>query len=481
MSGEHPLALALALARGDEHRTSPNPTVGCVLVDPGGSVVGSGRTEPAGGRHAEVVALAEAGPRAAGATAWVTLEPCDHTGRTGPCSVALRDAGVARVVLTRRDPVETHTGGVETLRAADVAAELVRDDGWSAASTPRFLRRARTGSPWVTLKVAHGPDGGTVPSGGRWITGRRARRRVHAQRARHDAVLVGVGTVLADDPRLDVRHVSPDGPQPRPVVVDSDARTPSDAAVVRRGALVVVGTGAPHERVARLLDGGAEVAVVARDAAGRTRLHAALAACAERGMHDVYAEPGDTLGRALVEAGLIGELVLHHPAGAVTSRPAAWRAGAWHAVGGTTLGDDVEERWRPLRSVDATVSAIRRWATATPTVRGVVLVTAPDPATGPGTPVVGLVALVDDPEPWVTDDGWLHLLGDPIGVEDDHDGTVATRRVRLLDGSRVDVGLVTPEWAALPLSSPAARSLRGPVRVLHDPIGLLRRAVASVR
>lgn len=474
------LALAVALAGGDEALTSPNPTVGCVLVGADGAVVGRGRTEPPGGRHAEVVALAEAGPAAVGATAYVTLEPCDHHGRTGPCSAALRDAGVARVVVPSRDPVDAHSGGVETLRAGGVTVELVRDGGWSSAATPRFLRRARTGLPWVTLKLAHRLDGSTVVTDGGWITGADARRRVHAQRARHDAVLVGIGTVLTDDPRLDVRHVPHRGVQPRPVVVDSDARTPPDAAVVQRRAVVVVGQGAPHHRTAVLRDAGATVVAVPRSPAGRVQLEAALTACHELGLEDLYAEPGDTLSAALVAADLVGECVLHHPVGTVTRRPAAWHAGSWTASAATRLGDDVEERWRPRGGVDELVTAVRRWATGVPTVRGVALVGSHARGTAGQTSDVDLVLLVDDPRPWLEADEWLSVLGDVVSVDQEEWGAVTSRRVALADGTEVELGLTSPTWAAVPLDEGTARVLRAGVRIVHDRAGLLRRAVASL-
>ncbi len=350
MTVEDPLVLALALAARGEPRTSPNPTVGCVLVRDG-EVVGAGVTEPAGGAHAEVVALAVAGERARGATAYVTLEPCDHTGRTGPCSVALLEAGIARLVHAHTDPVPGHGGGAQRLRDAGVEVEHRALDGWEGALTERFLTRARTHRPWVTCKLAATRAGSTIPDAGRWITGEIARHRVHAGRARADGVLVGVGTVLVDDPRLDVRHVTPTRGQPRPVVLDSRGRTPPDSTVAHRGALVLV-TSAASPGSARLLRAaGAEVVEVAADADGRVELPEALQLLAEHGLHELYAEPGETLASALVVAGLVDELVVHRPRaprGAGDQLPAPWHAGRWTHVRSLVLGEDREDAFRPL-------------------------------------------------------------------------------------------------------------------------------------
>ncbi len=339
------LTRAWALAGRGASTTLPNPPVGCVLVADG-VVVGEGWHERAGGPHAEVVALAAAGDRAAGATAYVTLEPCDHTGRTGPCSLALLDAGVRRVVAARRDPVEGHGGGLERLAAAGVAVEVTGLDGWGDALLHTWLRTVAVQRPWVTLKLAVDGTGSTVPTDGRWITGPAARAAVHAQRARHDAVLVGVGTVLADDPRLDVRDAPLVEGQPRPVVLDSTGRTPPGATVVARRAVVVTTDRAPAVRVGALEEAGAEVVVVGA-VAGRVDLHAALAALQDRGLHALYAEPGEQLATALASAGLVDEFVVHRGGGVGDGWPQAWRAGEWRVVRGRRLGDDVEVVGRP--------------------------------------------------------------------------------------------------------------------------------------
>jgi diaminohydroxyphosphoribosylaminopyrimidine deaminase/5-amino-6-(5-phosphoribosylamino)uracil reductase len=217
----HPQQRALSLGEQGLGTTHPNPSVGCVLVDPGGTVVGEGRTEPPGGRHAEIVALDQAGARAEGSTAYVTLQPCTHTGRTGPCAVALRNAGVLDVVFAEVDPV--HGGGVPGLP--------MRQEGSAPYLDPWLTATARQ-RPYVTWKTATTLDGRVAaPDGGsRWITGAQARADVHALRSRVDAVVTGVGSVLADDPELtDRRPVATH--QPMRIVLDRTGRTPVGAKV----------------------------------------------------------------------------------------------------------------------------------------------------------------------------------------------------------------------------------------------------------
>jgi diaminohydroxyphosphoribosylaminopyrimidine deaminase / 5-amino-6-(5-phosphoribosylamino)uracil reductase len=313
------LARAVALAEGARGRTAPNPAVGCVLVRDD-QVVGEGATAPPGGPHAEVVALTAAGERARGATAYVTLEPCAHHGRTPPCVDALCEAGVARVVYAHPDPNPVATGGGEVLRAREVrvtgpgqVGDLLR--GAVAHQLEGYLTVVRRGRPHVTLKLAQTADGQlTAPDGARWITGPAARAAVHRWRSAVDAVLVGSGTVLADDPRLDVRHGPGAGEgvrQPRPVVLDTRLRTPATATVVARGALVLCGPAATDARRQALEEAGAEVVVVAVGEDGSLDLRAALRTLAAHGIAAVLAEPGSTLARALLDAELVDRLVLH--------------------------------------------------------------------------------------------------------------------------------------------------------------------------
>jgi diaminohydroxyphosphoribosylaminopyrimidine deaminase / 5-amino-6-(5-phosphoribosylamino)uracil reductase len=334
------LARAIAMVTRARGTTAPNPTVGCVLLRDG-EVVGQGVTRPVGGAHAEVVALEQAGERARGATALVTLEPCAHHGRTPPCTDALIVAGVRRVVLAHPDPNPVAAGGAATLREAGIDVATAPDvfRAWVAGELEGFLTHVRRGRPHVTLKVAQTVDGATTaPDDGRWITGPAARRAVHRWRAAVDAVLVGSGTVLADDPRLDVRDV-PLGarPQPRPIVLDGRLRTPPTAQIVARGALVVTRSHADPSLAGRLRDAGATVVTAVggedRSDEGGLDLPAALAAVAAAGVTSVLAEPGPTLGAALLEAGLVDRLVRHvglevgdgHPRPALDRDATGWR------------------------------------------------------------------------------------------------------------------------------------------------------------
>jgi diaminohydroxyphosphoribosylaminopyrimidine deaminase / 5-amino-6-(5-phosphoribosylamino)uracil reductase len=330
------LARAVALAETVRARTAPNPGVGCVLVRDG-CIVGEGATTPAGGPHAEAVALGVAGARAQGATAYVTLEPCAHHGRTPPCTDALVDAGVRRVVHAVADPNPPAAGGAAVLRGHGVEVVGPGEVGTSfrgtvAAQLEGFLRSVRSGRPHLTLKLAQTADGRLVaPDGARWITGPAARAAVHRWRSASDLVLVGVGTVLADDPRLDVRTDPAPPRQPRPVVLDTHLRTPVTAAVVTRGALLLCGESPDPRRSAALSAAGAEVVEVARGPDGRLDPAAALAALAPTATA-VFAEPGGTLAATLLGAGLVDRLVLHvnpalgdGPPRHAVPIPAGWR------------------------------------------------------------------------------------------------------------------------------------------------------------
>lgn len=310
------LARAVALATTVRGTTSPNPAVGCVIAH-GDDVVGEGVTRPPGSAHAEVVALGAAGERARGATAHVTLEPCAHHGRTPPCTEALLQAGIARAVIAHPDPNPDASGGAAELRARGMEVVFAPDAFRSAvaAELGGFLNLVTRGRPHVTLKLAQTVDGSlTLPpdASRRWITGPPARRAVHRWRAAVDAVLVGSGTVLADDPRLDVRDV-PLGPrqQPRPVVLDGRLRTPPAAAVVARGAMILTLAGAPRSARAALSAAGAQVIDVPAGADGGIDPAAALRVLAVHGIATVLAEPGAKLAHTLLAAGLVDRLVRH--------------------------------------------------------------------------------------------------------------------------------------------------------------------------
>ncbi|WP_405784355.1 bifunctional diaminohydroxyphosphoribosylaminopyrimidine deaminase/5-amino-6-(5-phosphoribosylamino)uracil reductase RibD [Streptomyces sp. NBC_00859] len=301
---------AVALAARGLGSTSPNPVVGCVILDASGETVGEGFHQRAGGPHAEVNALAAAGGRARGGTAYVTLEPCNHTGRTGPCSQALIDAGVARVEYAVGDPNPQATGGADTLRAAgaEVASGLLADE--AEAGNAAWLTSVRLGRPHVTWKYAATLDGRTAAADGtsRWITSAESRADVHRLRAESDAVLAGSGTLRTDDPHLAARGVA-GATQPLRVVLDTHARALTPTARVLDDAaptLVVVGEGIAAPRLPA--GTGAEVAHLPYDGAG-IAVEALLAELHARGVRSVLLEGGPTLAGSFVAAGAVDRVV----------------------------------------------------------------------------------------------------------------------------------------------------------------------------
>ena len=303
---------ALALAEGGRYTAAPNPLVGCVLVR-GGQLVGQGFHRRAGEGHAEVLALAEAGPRAAGATAYVTLEPCAHHGRTPPCAQALIGAGVARVVAAMADPNPRVAGqGLAQLRAAGVAVDCGVLADQAAALNPGFLKRMASGRPYVRVKMAQSLDGRSALADGasRWITGPAARADVQRWRARSQAIVTGVGTVLADDPQLTVRDV-PDAPQPLRVVLDSRLRTPPTARLLREpGATLIATVDAGAAPAAALSAVGAQLIALPATAHG-VDLGALLDALGRRECNEVLVEAGPRLAGAFLSAGLADELIVY--------------------------------------------------------------------------------------------------------------------------------------------------------------------------
>jgi diaminohydroxyphosphoribosylaminopyrimidine deaminase/5-amino-6-(5-phosphoribosylamino)uracil reductase len=304
------MARALALAERARPLASPNPHVGCVLVRDG-QVVAEGWTQRPGGHHAEAMALARTDD-AAGTTAYVTLEPCAHTGRTPPCADALARAGVARVVMAVADPHPLATGGTAILRRAGVEVTEGVLAAWAGRQLAGFLVAARRGRPHVTLKLAQTVDGSLTNPAGRWVTGPAARRAVHRLRARVDGVLVGSGTVLADDPRLDVRDApSRREAAPRPVVLDARGRTPPSATIARPGTILVTAAGRRDWEVA-MVERGVAVARVAPADGGGVDLHEALRLLHEAfGLQTLLAEPGATLAGALMDADVVDRVVRH--------------------------------------------------------------------------------------------------------------------------------------------------------------------------
>jgi diaminohydroxyphosphoribosylaminopyrimidine deaminase/5-amino-6-(5-phosphoribosylamino)uracil reductase len=324
---------AIALAEHGLGATSPNPIVGCVVLDPGGAVVGEGFHAHAGGPHAEVVALGAAGDRARGGTAVVTLEPCRHTGRTGPCTEALADAGIARVIFAVADPNPAAAGGAGWLTAAgvEVVGGVLADE--AARSNEAWLHRVRTGRPFVTWKYAATLDGRAAAADGtsQWITGEAARLDVHLLRSHSDAIVVGVGTALADDPWLTVRSTGPAAPRP-----------PLRVVVGRR----------PLPPSARVLDAAAPTLLLDEHDPALV-----LKALAERDVVSVLLEGGPTLAGAFAAAGLVDRVVGYvAPALLGAGAPALGDAGITTIAGALRLrvddvrliGDDVRIIARPV-------------------------------------------------------------------------------------------------------------------------------------
>ncbi|WP_238384220.1 bifunctional diaminohydroxyphosphoribosylaminopyrimidine deaminase/5-amino-6-(5-phosphoribosylamino)uracil reductase RibD [Teichococcus vastitatis] len=320
---------ALALAARGVGNTWPNPSVGCVIVK-NGAVVGRGWTAPGGRPHAETEALRRAGEAARGATVYVTLEPCCHWGRTPPCTDALIAAGVARVVVALRDPDPRVDGaGLGRLAAAGVALTVGVLEAEARSVNEGFLKRLARNLPMLTLKLATTLDGRIATRSGesQWITGPAARRAAHVLRGRHDAVLVGSGTVLADDPELSCRIA---GYAPVPtvrVVADARLRTPPEARLFRGGGPVWIATrpghsGASLEALRRV---GAELIEVPPAAGPGLDVPALLRALAARGLTRVLSEGGAALAAGLLRAGLVDRLAWFHAPAVMggDGRPAA--------------------------------------------------------------------------------------------------------------------------------------------------------------
>ena len=306
---------ALALAARGMYTTDPNPRVGCVLVRDG-NVVGEGFTSPVGGPHAEVNALRAAGAAARGSTAYVTLEPCSHVGRTPPCSDALIKAGVAGVIYAIDDPnPNVNGGGASALRAAgiEVASGLLREE--AREMNIGFFARMITGMPWVTVKLGVSVDGKVALANGvsKWITGEESRADVQRWRARSSAIMTGTGTVLADDPRLTVRapNIEMLGRKPLRVVCDSWLRTPVTTQLFKESGNVLIVTSSDDEaRIDALIAAGAEVVEVAGDAGG-IDLRASLKLLGSRGCNELLVEAGPTLSGRLIQLGLVNELLIY--------------------------------------------------------------------------------------------------------------------------------------------------------------------------
>lgn len=305
------MARALELAERGLFTTTPNPRVGCVIVQ-GGEVVGEGFHVRAGEPHAEVHALRAAGERARGATAYVSLEPCSHTGRTPPCADALIAAGIARVAVAVADPFPKVAGqGIERLRAAGIEVQVGLLETEARELNVGFFARMTRGSPWLRIKTAASLDGGTALKNGQsqWITGEAARRDGHIWRARSCAVMVGIGTLLADNPRLTVRAVETTR-QPLRIVVDRHLEIALDARVLEGGNVLIV-TAEDHPDKARRLGGlGADV-IQLPDGAGKVDLVALARELGRRELNEVLVESGNRLNGALLRAGVVDELLIY--------------------------------------------------------------------------------------------------------------------------------------------------------------------------
>ncbi len=318
------MARALQLARKGWYTTQPNPRVGCVLVKEG-QVIGEGFHLRAGEGHAEVNALAQAGAKAKGATAYVTLEPCSHYGRTPPCAEALIKAGVARVVAGMVDPNPQVAGrGMQMLSAAGIQADAGLLETEAQALNPGFIKRMQTGRPFVRVKMATSLDGRTAMASGesQWITGPAARGDVQTLRAQSSAILTGVDSILQDDSALTVRAEQlplADAEmiatrQPLRVVLDSKLRTPASAKILRQPGRTLIATTEYHspEALTALEQVGAEVKVFAADEQKRVELTALLDwLAADEQCNDLLVETGATLAGAFVEQQLVDELHLY--------------------------------------------------------------------------------------------------------------------------------------------------------------------------
>lgn len=349
------MGAALSLARRGLGTVWPNPAVGCVLVTDG-HVVGRGWTQPGGRPHAETMAIAQAGTRAKGATAYVSLEPCAHHGKTPPCADALVRAGITRVVSPMQDPDPRVAGkGFDRLRAAGIAVEVGGMAAEAASVNCGFLSRQTRGRPWLTLKLAATLDGriATATGESRWITGPAARAHVHLMRAEADAILIGAGTARADDPNLDVRLEGLSHRAPIRVVADSGLSMTANSKLAQSATEV-----APVWRLCREgAAGWGDLLPVAATADGRLDLSAALTELGTRGITRVLCEGGGTFAAALLQAGLVDELVWIG-AGSVLGAdgtPAIGTMGIgsladtpkFSMTSCRTLGPDLMSIWRP--------------------------------------------------------------------------------------------------------------------------------------
>ena len=315
-SDTHWMSVALSWAEKAMYITTPNPRVGCVIVNAQGVLLGAGHTQPAGQAHAEMMALQDAksqGHSVAGATAYVTLEPCSHQGRTGPCCDALIHAGLLRLVVAVQDPnPQVNGNGIALLRQAGIQVDIGVLEDKARSLNPGFFKRMTQGLPWIRLKVAASLDGQTALTNGesQWITSASARLDGHAWRARSCAVLTGIGTVLQDDPQLNVRDI--DTPrQPTLVIVDSKLETPLNARLwdTQREVWIYCATG-DTDRKAALKAKGARVMCLP-NAQGKVDLRALVQDLGQKAINEVHIEAGFKLNGSLLAADVVDELLVY--------------------------------------------------------------------------------------------------------------------------------------------------------------------------
>ena len=310
------IAQALYCAEAGIRLTSPNPRVGCIFTTPDGIMLGQGHTQRAGGLHAEIMALRDAaaqGHSVFGATAYVTLEPCSHHGRTGPCCDALIAAGIKKVVASIADPNPLVSGqGFGRLRAAGIEVEVGPGAAESRELNIGFFSRMIRKTPWVRMKMAASLDGTTALSNGQsqWITSPDARADGHSWRARSCAVMTGIGTVLADNPRLDVREVKTPR-QPHIVVVDSRLQTPLDAHIFIAGRACLIYAAVPNDAKKSALEARGATVAMLPDAHDKVDLAAMMKDLGTREINELHVEAGSKLNGSLIRAGLVDEFLVY--------------------------------------------------------------------------------------------------------------------------------------------------------------------------
>jgi diaminohydroxyphosphoribosylaminopyrimidine deaminase / 5-amino-6-(5-phosphoribosylamino)uracil reductase len=356
------MARALELAEKYRGRTAPNPIVGCVIVDSRGKVIAEGAHKGPGTKHGEIVALAKLNAKAPGATLYVNLEPCTHHGRTPPCLPVVRNSGVARVVIGTEDPMPGHGGGIEALRRAGIAVSRALVDECDAANRP-FLTWAVHKRPAFTLKAAITLDGkiATVKGQSKWITGDAARADVHHLRDTHDAVLVGVGTVLADDPWLTARVRG--ARDPMRIVLDGQLRTPPGAHLLpkRKGPRTIIATteDAPAAKEKALVKAGAEVWRFPARRNGHVPLDRLVRALGDQNITSVLVEGGGEVHASFLQYGYADELVIYVAPKVVGGPAPSWVGGKGIAT--LASAHQLEFVGKPVQlGADLKLTALRR-------------------------------------------------------------------------------------------------------------------------